>query len=290
MRGEQFGTQSSRRRWPSSVAHPATYNLLSEKGRLQKAYIDHLSEDGNIAAFYHCRRLVQQQLREMQNARTACKAMEIQGYADHNEWKNFFSAIYCPPAKRTAPLLSADGNTPLTEKTQILLSISSDAKLTAKEIKIETAILPFLSLLLLLLLPRYLHLPFHSSSSSSSSSSSFPPPISPDWYDNPGGTRPERKTALIAREQARYKVDIIALKETRFSEQGQLEEVAAGYTFFCSGRYKAKRQDAGVTFAIRNDIVGRLPCLPQGINDRLLSLRLPRWGGEITILVTSLRR
>nr|VZI38069.1 unnamed protein product [Spirometra erinaceieuropaei] len=53
--------------------------------------------------------------------------------------------------------------------------------------------------------------------------------------DNPGDTRPERKTALVTREQALYKVDIIALRETRFSEQGQLEEVGAGYTFFWSG-------------------------------------------------------
>ncbi|VDL98286.1 unnamed protein product [Schistocephalus solidus] len=39
-------------------------------------------------------------------------------------------------------------------------------------------------------------------------------------------------------------------------------------------RPKAERRDAGVAFAIRNDIVRRLPCLPQGINDRLMSLRL----------------
>uniref|UniRef100_A0A183TP76 Endo/exonuclease/phosphatase domain-containing protein n=1 Tax=Schistocephalus solidus TaxID=70667 RepID=A0A183TP76_SCHSO len=60
---------------------------------------------------------------------------------------------------------------------------------------------------------------------------------------------------------ARYKVDIAALSETRFSEQGQLEEVGASYTFFWSGQPKAERHDAGVAFAIRNDIVGHLPCL-----------------------------
>ncbi|VDM01387.1 unnamed protein product [Schistocephalus solidus] len=63
---------------------------------------------------------------------------------------------------------------------------------------------------------------------------------------------------VMARELARYKVDISALSETRLSEQGQLEE----------GR------DACVAFAIRNDIVGRLPCLPQSTNDRLMNLRL----------------
>ncbi|VDM02895.1 unnamed protein product [Schistocephalus solidus] len=47
--------------------------------------------------------------------------------------------------------------------------------------------------------------------------------------DNPRSNRPERRIALVARELARYKVDIAALSETRFSEQGQLEEVRAGY-------------------------------------------------------------
>nr|VZI27098.1 unnamed protein product [Spirometra erinaceieuropaei] len=106
--------------------------------------------------------------------------------------------------------------------------------------------------------------------------------------DNPRSNRPERRTALVARELARYKVDIAALSETRFSEQGQLEEVGAGYTFFWSGRPKAERRDAGVAFAIRTDIVGRLPCLPQGINDRLMSLRLPlQRGGKFATIISA---
>nr|VZI47847.1 unnamed protein product [Spirometra erinaceieuropaei] len=106
--------------------------------------------------------------------------------------------------------------------------------------------------------------------------------------DNPRSNRPERRTALVARELARYKVDIAALSETRFSEQGQLEEVGAGYTFFRSGRPRAERRNAGVAFAIRTDIVGRLPCLPQGINDRLMSLRLPlRRGGKFATIISA---
>nr|VZI30877.1 unnamed protein product [Spirometra erinaceieuropaei] len=105
---------------------------------------------------------------------------------------------------------------------------------------------------------------------------------------NPRSSRPERRTALVARELARYKVDIAALSETRFSEQGQLEEVGAGYTFFWSGRPRAERRDAGVAFVIRNDIVGRLSCLPQGINDRLISLRLPlRSGGKFAPIISA---
>nr|VZI12195.1 unnamed protein product [Spirometra erinaceieuropaei] len=90
--------------------------------------------------------------------------------------------------------------------------------------------------------------------------------------NNPRSNRPKRRTALVARELARYKVDIAAFGGTRFSEQGQLEAVGADYTFFWSGRLRAKRRDAGVAFAIRNYIVGRLLCLPQGINDHLMSL------------------
>nr|VZH98142.1 unnamed protein product [Spirometra erinaceieuropaei] len=59
--------------------------------------------------------------------------------------------------------------------------------------------------------------------------------------DNPRSNRPERRTALVAQELARYKVDIAAFSETRFCEQDQLEEVGAGYTFFGSGRHRTER-------------------------------------------------
>nr|VZI26545.1 unnamed protein product [Spirometra erinaceieuropaei] len=75
--------------------------------------------------------------------------------------------------------------------------------------------------------------------------------------DNPRSNRPEWRTALVAQELARYKMDIAALSKTRFSTQGQLEEVGAVYTFVWSGRPRAERRDAGVAFAIRNDIGGK---------------------------------
>nr|VZI47973.1 unnamed protein product [Spirometra erinaceieuropaei] len=94
---------------------------------------------------------------------------------------------------------------------------------------------------------------------------------------NPRSSRPKWRVALVARELTRYKVDIDPLSETWFCEQGQLEEVGAGYTFFQSGRPKAERRDG---------IVGRLPCLPQGIKDRLMSLRLPLRGGKFTTIIS----
>ncbi|BHF61690.1 hypothetical protein SprV_0100466500 [Sparganum proliferum] len=106
--------------------------------------------------------------------------------------------------------------------------------------------------------------------------------------DNPRSNRPEQRTALVAQDLTHYKVDMVALRETQFSEQGQLEEVGAGYTSFWSGRPRSERRDAGVAFAIRNDIVGRLPSLPQGINDRLMSLRLLlRRGGKFATIISA---
>ncbi|VDL94615.1 unnamed protein product [Schistocephalus solidus] len=105
--------------------------------------------------------------------------------------------------------------------------------------------------------------------------------------DNPRSNRPERRTALLARKLARYKVRIAARSETQFSEQGQLEEVGAGYNFFWSGHSKAEPRDTCVAFAIRSDIVGRLLCLPQAINDRLMSLRLPLRGDQFPTIISA---
>ncbi|VDL88780.1 unnamed protein product [Schistocephalus solidus] len=66
-----------------------------------------------------------------------------------------------------------------------------------------------------------------------------------------------------------------------------MEQVGAGYTFFWGDRPKAERSDAGVAFAIQNDIVGRLPCLPQGINDHLISLHLPLRGDQFATIISA---
>nr|VZI31991.1 unnamed protein product [Spirometra erinaceieuropaei] len=45
---------------------------------------------------------------------------------------------------------------------------------------------------------------------------------------NPRSKQLGKRTALVARELARYKVDIAALRETSLSKQAHLEEVDAG--------------------------------------------------------------
>ncbi|VDL99283.1 unnamed protein product [Schistocephalus solidus] len=52
-----------------------------------------VGNDATKAAYFRCHHLVQQPLREMQDARMVRKAEEIQGYGDYNEMKNFSKAI-----------------------------------------------------------------------------------------------------------------------------------------------------------------------------------------------------
>ena len=76
-----------------------------------------------------------------------------------------------------------------------------------------------------------------------------------------------------------------------FAEIGEIKEVGAGYTFFWSGRKTEERREAGVGFAIKSDLVGKLTGLPNGINDRLMTLRLPLSGNKhATIVVRKYER
>ncbi|BHF80326.1 hypothetical protein SprV_0702345100 [Sparganum proliferum] len=99
---DTFGTPSIRPFWLFSAANAAntrtgfddndavTSNLLAEKNRLRRAYLDRPTDEIK-AAFYQCRRPAQQRLGEMQNAWMARKVEEIQGYADCNDSRNFFA-------------------------------------------------------------------------------------------------------------------------------------------------------------------------------------------------------
>ena len=59
--------------------------------------------------------------------------------------------------------------------------------------------------------------------------------------DREGAGRPERRTALVAMELAKYNIDIAALCETRFSESGSLNDLE--YSFFLSGKPKGERRE-----------------------------------------------
>ena len=56
---------------------------------------------------------------------------------------------------------------------------------------------------------------------------------------------------LVARELAQLDIDITALSEVRFVEQGSLMEDGAGYTLFWSGKNKDRHCLSDVSFMIK---------------------------------------
>ena len=105
--------------------------------------------------------------------------------------------------------------------------------------------------------------------------------------DNPKADRPERRTALVARELARYHVDIAALIETRIANEGQLTEDGVGYCFFWSGRTSEERREAGVGLSIRSHLVSKLASLRRGLNDRLMVMQLPLTNKQKATLISA---
>ena len=88
-----------------------------------------------------------------------------------------------------------------------------------------------------------------------------------------GSKRPERQTALVAKELNRYNIDIAALCETRLAGNDSI--VDNGYTFFWSGKPQSERRESGVGFAIKNSFAQDLKQEPSPISDRIMLLRMP---------------
>ena len=105
--------------------------------------------------------------------------------------------------------------------------------------------------------------------------------------DNPKADWPEQRTALVARELARYHVDIAALSETRIANEGQLTEDDGGYCFFLSGRTSEERREARVGFAIRPHLVSKVVSLPRGLNNRLLVMQLQLTNKQNATLISA---
>ena len=84
---------------------------------------------------------------------------------------------------------------------------------------------------------------------------------------------PERRTALVAMELAKYNIGIAVLSETRFHASGSLNDLE--YTFYWSGKPNGERREAVVGFAIKRDIVAKLTEMPHPVSDRIMTMRIP---------------
>ena len=66
--------------------------------------------------------------------------------------------------------------------------------------------------------------------------------------DTQNSNRSWRRSTIIAYELARLNLDIVALSEVRFPEEGSLKENGAGYTLYWSGKPKEDPNLYGVGF------------------------------------------
>ena len=84
----------------------------------------------------------------------------------------------------------------------------------------------------------------------------------------------ERRTVIIAQVLKQQDIDFAALSETRLSDESQLTEDGAGYTFYWIGKPEGQPRLAGVGFAVRASLLYHLASLPIGINERLMTVRI----------------
>ncbi|KAK0135467.1 Craniofacial development protein 2 [Merluccius polli] len=95
--------------------------------------------------------------------------------------------------------------------------------------------------------------------------------------DSASSDRPERRTAVIAKELRRFKIDLAALSETRLADKGQLKQEKA----------VDEPRIHGVGFAIKNNLITHLPKSPVGINEWLMTLRLKLMNNQMATAVSA---
>ncbi|XP_060759866.1 uncharacterized protein LOC132870238 [Neoarius graeffei] len=105
--------------------------------------------------------------------------------------------------------------------------------------------------------------------------------------DRAPNDRPERRSAIIARELKRVNIDIAALSETRLADEGQLKEEKGGYTLFWKRKPADEARIHRVGFAIKNRLISQLTESPVGINERLMTLRLRLSNNQMTTAVSA---
>ena len=104
--------------------------------------------------------------------------------------------------------------------------------------------------------------------------------------DSEDNERPQRRSALVAKELARLKTDIAALSEVRFADHGSLTEHGTCYTLYWSGKTKEECRLSGVGFMMKTQIANRLQSLPIGHSDRLMFFRLPIQDNRLATVIS----
>ena len=84
--------------------------------------------------------------------------------------------------------------------------------------------------------------------------------------------RMQRRSAVVAKELEKIGVDVAALQETRLEGSGMIKEKE--FSIFWSGVEAGERRQAGVSLAVRNDVLKKMNSLPKAISDRIIVMRV----------------
>ena len=98
--------------------------LIQQMNDSHKAWINDKNSSAKMKAFNKCKSQVQSALRKMNVAWWSAKVAELQEAADRKDSKVFYNGLkemYGPRESGASPVLSADGQKLLTDKTEILL-------------------------------------------------------------------------------------------------------------------------------------------------------------------------
>lgn len=91
---------------------------------------------------------------------------------------------------------------------------------------------------------------------------------------NPASITIPRRTALVAKEMAKYNIDVAGLQETHLKGFGKLEEKATGYTFYWSGSDSEENRH-GVAICIKTSLIKKgIVTEPTCLNNRLMSIEI----------------
>ena len=91
--------------------------------------------------------------------------------------------------------------------------------------------------------------------------------------DREGTGRPERRTALVAMELEKYKIDIAALSETRFSESGRLDDMGLHILLERQAGRGTTRGWSGIRHQKRD--LSEAHRMPKAVNDRIMTMTVP---------------
>ena len=78
-------------------------------------------------------------------------------------------------------------------------------------------------------------------------------------------SRPERRSALVAKELQQCSMGIVASSEMRIVNEDQFAELSDSCSFLWRGRWEEYKRESGVAFPVQTSIVASLEEFPSGL-------------------------